>query len=215
MGGSPYSARRRSTPSACFSSAHTNAAQVSASINTTATIHTTRGTSSTRRTRGSGVGGGSSSMSATIVGRLRTRQGSVSLRVLGSCVGLAVMVLLLSAAQGHPVVQVEIVAGGVVSLVALWALAALKKLYDKLDTVLDGYPDMQTALWGPRDATGNRPQGGLVRQTQEILVTLDEVRDLAQQSSRAITIAEDAKLVATTSADAVKHLQQAVRKRAG
>ncbi len=114
---------------------------------------------------------------------------------------LAVGVLGLSAADASAL-QVEAVAAGVVSLVGLWALAALKKLYDRINTLVDAFPDVQTALWGARDANGRRDTGGLVRQTQEIQLSLERIEGLAQEGRQARQIAEDAKLVATTTADA-------------
>lgn len=208
-------ARRRSTPSACFSSAQTNAAHATFSSVTQRMTHTASGTSSTRRTRGPSGGGvgGRSGIAPTLVGVLRPRQGSVSVRVLGSVLCLLLVVLLLSAAQAPSPVRPDVVAGGVVALIGLWGLSAAKKLYEKLNMVLDGYPDMQTALWGPRDAAGNRPVGGLVRQTQEIQLSLERIEQLAAKGERALEVAQNAELAATTAVEAVKHLQGAQRRR--
>ncbi len=124
---------------------------------------------------------------------------------------MAVGVLAAPSSPGVAVMTVnpEVAVGAFLSAIGLWAFAAIKKLYDRLNVLIEAFPDVLVALWGPRDANGKR-SGGLVEDARAIRERLDELQSLEDRVDRANATAESAQLVASTAADAVKALQRSM-----
>lgn len=123
---------------------------------------------------------------------------------------LAIGVLGSLGASGT-LVNTEVALGGLIAAVGAWAVLALKRLYDKLTDLLDVFPDVLTALWGPRDASGNRRGGGLVDGSQRIERKVDELGQEIQRLPEIERKFDQAAATAETAREAVTAAQNLIQ----
>jgi hypothetical protein len=117
--------------------------------------------------------------------------------------GQAAVITGLSATAHQTLINVEVVATGVVTFVGAWALLQAKKMLDRLNKMIDEFPNVLAALYGPTDDRGVRIGDGLVKKTDNLIVSVasvseqvERIPEIEQKIDEAIQVANESRSAA-------------------